>query len=180
MMILVWFVFFLWHIWSFYSYFFSFRCVYRIHMYPGKGAENYFSPGRVFDNFPPSVTQKGGKHFPRENCQQISLQTLAIRSQSHITWFSIVERFWGLWWSKRAEFHARPIFCIHCLLKKNTRYHYWGPCQWFDALKSVPVLDFGRLRNVWKWSILGKIGHFGGILRHFGKGQNLTLEIFKN
>ena len=36
--------------------------------------------------------------------------------------------------------------------------HCWGPHWWFDALKSVPVLHFGRFRHAWNW---GEIGPFG-------------------
>ena len=31
--------------------------------------------------------------------------------------------------------------------------HHWGPPRWFDALKSVPVLDFGHIRNAPKLPI---------------------------
>ena len=35
--------------------------------------------------------------------------------------------------------------------------HHWGPPRWFDALKSVPVLDFGHIRNAPKLPISPKM-----------------------
>ena len=35
--------------------------------------------------------------------------------------------------------------------------HCWGPHWWFDALKSVTVLHFGRFRHAWKLPFWGKL-----------------------
>ena len=35
--------------------------------------------------------------------------------------------------------------------------HLWGPTWWFDALKSVLVLDFGHFRHAWKWPFWGEL-----------------------
>ena len=51
--------------------------------------------------------------------------------------------------------------------------HIWGPTLWFDALKSVPVLDFGHFRRAPKWPISPKMA----IFKHVGNGQNVTLEL---
>ena len=48
--------------------------------------------------------------------------------------------------------------------------HYWGPSHWFDALKSVPVLDFWNGQN-------NQFPPKLTIFKHFGNSQDLTLEL---
>ena len=51
--------------------------------------------------------------------------------------------------------------------------HCWGLPGWLDALKSVPVLDFGHFRHAPKLPISSKMA----IFKHVGNGQSLTLKL---
>ena len=51
--------------------------------------------------------------------------------------------------------------------------HHWGHPWWFDALKSIPVIHFGHFRIAPKWPISPKVT----IFKHFGNGQNVSLEL---
>ena len=53
--------------------------------------------------------------------------------------------------------------------------HCWGPPWWFGALKSVPVIHFGRFRHAWKWTFGGKLV----IFKHVAKGRQGAPRVAK-
>ena len=70
----------------------------------------------------------------------------------------VTKLFYFSWMTSSTSLCRAPTISQPKDLLETHLDHCWGPHWWFDALKSVTVLHFGRFRHAWNW---GEIGPFG-------------------